>query len=373
MRAVTVVKKYLFVIALVCISTDMLWAARTQEQANIEVDTDTKDFAVVADSDGGELFWISILRQSSVESREESRANRQIELANMIQDLQGVSAASVVLGYDDVQSLWQSRKPMTACVTVDPTGYTLPQVTVDAIRRIVANATIGLNYERVTVINNITGTVCPALEVAFGGVDTAMMKEKVEGALGLLVATVSVSMQHPSEAIFQIPMRNDMRPHVRVSVPRSWVVKRSQQVGGSAIALNSIRQIVKGVVPNSVVDLLVVQDATISTNQNPTKESFAKQLAILVGLFTILLSGLVVNRRRRASEPTVVVGNREPMEEATRILQMDHQLARQTINALDGARKTQVLQAIVAINEQDIDVPNVQVQPCKEPELTQCG
>lgn len=373
MRAATVVKKYLFVIALVCISTDMLMAAGTQEQADIEVDTEDKDVAVAADSDERELFWISILRQSSVESRAKSRANRQIELANMIQDLRGVSVATVVLGYDDVQSQRQSHIPMTACVTVDPTGNTLPQVTVDSIRRIVANSTIGLNDEQVTVINNVTGAVCPDLEIALGGVDTAMMKERVEDALGLLVAAVSVSMQHPSEANFQIPMRNEMRPHVRVSVPHSWVAKRSQQDGGSAIALNSIRQIVKGVVPNSVVDLLVVQDATINTIQSPAKESFVKQLAILVGLFAIILSGIIVNRRRRTSEPAVVVDNREPMEEATRILQMDHQLARQTINALDGTRKTQVLQAIVAIDEQDIDVPNVQVQPCKEPEFTQSG
>ncbi|HIB20264.1 MAG TPA: hypothetical protein EYO32_01745, partial [Rhodospirillales bacterium] len=270
-----------------------------------------------------EPFWKQLLPKTSVQKRDEVRTSRQQELATMIGDLYGVHRATVVLSRDKGNSIGQARQQTTACVTVVPTNEFLPHETVNAIRELVAGATLGLEPTEVTVINNRTGSVCTDASTGEGfSIDTIALQHQIENSLGLIVATVSVQMERPSEDTLHIPWRNELQPSIQITLPNSWLMRRSEQVGNTQTVLSSIERIVQRIVPSAQCRISIIQDSPHVPVTVPTAESYAKQIALFIGLVAMLLSGVVVDRRRKPSAAVRSDRAVHPRKEAARILQM---------------------------------------------------
>jgi len=202
-------------------------------------------------------------------------------------------------------------------------------------------------------------------------IDTLLLEKKIDDALGLGVAIISVSMERPSEQEFSIPWRDNKRAVVRVTLPSTWITQRSKQLGSKEIALNSLRSIIDSVAPESTTTFHIVQSELVVPFQVPTSESYAKHIAVTVGLCVLLISGFVVDRRRRPFPEMVVQHVENPHEEAERILGMEHIEARQAIDSLQDHNKIKVLQAIVSQDAVHEETPVVHVQ--RQQELTTRG
>jgi len=364
------------VLGFVSIIIGILWSVNIGSQsggdeiiADLDVHTDK-----VPKITNEKSLWSQLIPKTSIQKRDEVRALRQQELSTLVMNLQGIASAFVVLSDDVGYSIGQAHRPMTACVTVVPTGGSLLTTTVNAIRHLIAGATTGLNVDQVTVINSSSGAITTGDQLdTMQPFNVIEARQEIEDALGLVVATVAVTMEQPNDGIFIIPWRNNLRPFVHITVPQSWVTRRSEQVGGREIALAPIQDIVRNVVPGAQLDIAVIRDAPIAIPLVATRESYAKQVVMLVGLLAIFLSGVVVDRNRRKQVHLVDRYLPHPKQAATRILEMEHHLACQAIDSLQGTYKFDVLHAIVASDDTQRDIPMVQVQQSKQLELTRCG
>jgi hypothetical protein len=257
---------------------------------------------------------------------------------------------------------------------VEPEDEALSSITLLAIRTIVADATSGLLVENVHVINSQMGAIVTGNNrVASRKNRASAVRKRIEMALGLTMATVFVKMHSDNAITEYIPWIDDATPIVRVTLPNSWVQKRASQVGTEEIVLATVIALAKEVVPTATVSITLVDDAVIATPLFVTTESYAKQIALGIGLAAVLLSGFVVDRRRRPQEITLVKNAESPEEEARKILELEHSLARHAIDALGGVRKVEVLRAIINSEELVEDMPVIEVKQGTQLELTKCG
>jgi len=322
----------------------------------------------------GESVWLQFLPKTSIEKRDAIRATRQNELAEMISTFAGVKHSTVLLSDAQQRGIGQPHIVMSACVMVEPEDGALSSITLLAIRTIVADATSGLLVENVHVINSQVGAIVTGNNrVATRKNRASAARKRIEMALGLTMATVSVKMQSDNAITEYIPWFDDATPIVRVTLPNSWVQKRASQVGTEETVLASVIALAKEAVPTATVSITLVQDAVIATPLFVTKESYAKQIAIGIGLAAVLLSGFVADRRRRPQEITIIKNAESPEEEARKILELEHSLARHAIDALGGVRKVEVLRAIINSEELVEDMPVVEVKQGAQLELTKCG
>jgi len=157
----------------------------------------------------------------------------------------------------------------------------------------------------------------------------------------------------------------------------------SVNIGGQEVVLHQPQPVV------SNVQLLPVQDAVIwyspmlpqtalqasdsVQSQSPAIESYLIQGSLLLSLIVVVLSTLLVGRRRISNEQVSEVQVKLPEVEAARILEMDHERARLAIAELRGACRMEVLQSIVELGDTPEDLPVVQVPAQEQLELTSCG
>jgi hypothetical protein len=195
------------------------------------------------------------------------------------------------------------------------------------------------------------------------------IRQKIDSALGLSVATISVSMVHPPASERAIPWREDRQPVVKLSLPSSWLSTRSEQLGGEDAVLHVLRSTILSVIPGSKIQFQIVQVPQTLLAVQPVTESYAKQIAIAVGLIAVLLSGCMIDRRRPQQETIVVRQVDHPSAEATRILQLEHSSAKTAIDALSGSYKVSVLRHIINTELNPDETPIVHIQRQEETEL----
>ncbi len=200
--------------------------------------------------------------------------------------------------------------------------------------------------------------------------NTEVIRQNIDAALGLSVATISVSLAQPPVSERLIPWREGKQPLVKLSLPSTWLASRSTQLGGEEEVLDVLRSTILSIVPGSKIQFQIVQEPQFMQAVQPVTESYAKQIAIAVGLVAVLLSGYMIDRRRPEQETIVVRQVDHPAVEANRILQLEHSAAKKAINALSGSYKISVLQQIanteLALNEP----PIVHIQRQNEGELS---
>lgn len=123
--------------------------------------------------------------------------------------------------------------------------------------------------------------------------------------------------------------------------------------------------------------LLSHQEVQNLTAVQPPSQTFFEseviQIIMILGLASVLLSGLVIVRRRKPQESLEADREVHPETVAARILELDHVQAREAIDLLSGARRIEVLRSIVELGDPPPDPPVVQVPERKQHELTQCG
>ncbi len=100
--------------------------------------------SVLVEEETKDPLWMKYMPKTSVEKRDAIRTSRQNELASMIEELNSVRKASVVLSDDVKQGIGQPHRQMSACVMVEPLVGPLTVATLKAIRTIVSDATSGL-------------------------------------------------------------------------------------------------------------------------------------------------------------------------------------------------------------------------------------
>ena len=368
-------KKTLFVFGVAGFTLGILWSVSTQSEnvravEPVEVgDNDVNEDEQLQIVSPDEPFWFQLMPKSSVTKRDEQRIVRQQELAEMITSLQGVRHAVVVLSDNETTGIGMPIRPMAACVSVDPTQPLVPSATVSAIQKLVASATTGLSSQSVLVINARTGMECsdevPALSAV---IHTEVLQENIERALGLRLADVTVSMETDADELV-VPFRTTAHPVVRITLPSSWVAKRSSHVGNKAVLLESLRAIISRVNPNARVDFQFVQDSRPHSSTQIPNESYAKNIAVALGLSAIMSSGFFATRRKGEEQGAHVQYVVSPVDEAIRILELGHEDAKKVIDTLHGPFKTRVLQAIID-SDDEREIPVIEVQ--RQLELSKC-
>jgi type III secretory pathway lipoprotein EscJ len=376
LQSSSTIKWATLLICFIAITLSILWAVGTQPDTvrddNLISDRVTLNRQAVEEKE--EPLWMKYMPKSSIEKRDATRTGRQNELASMIETINGIKSARVVLSDDSKQGIGQPHRVMSACVMVEPSDGPLTTSTLDAIRTIVSDATSGLSVDQVNVINTTLGVVSVGVPPWERSKRSAKeIRSQVESAIGLVTATVSVEMKRENTITKYIPWMDDSIPSIRVSLPQTWIDKRSRQVGGEAIALESIKNLVVEVVPDSNVSIVTVPNKTNSSPIALAEESYVKQATMIFGLVALLVSGYASDRRRRKEEVVILRDFGTPEEEAIKILQMEHELAKRTIDSLDGVRKIDVLRAIVSSEETHTELPVVEVAKGKQLELTKCG
>ena len=300
-------------------------------------------------------IWNQFLPKSASEKREESRAKRQLELAGMIKNLNGIARATVAISNEQPQGIGTAHIPMTACVTLQPSGGTVfKPTTIQAVRLLVANATTGLEIDNVTVINSLSGAVCECEDAYVAlPLDLQSIQNEVEDAIGLPVATITVKLLKPEAGLAPVPWRSNAQPLIQVTLPESWVVKRARQVGSAATALMMIENYIYQTIPGVAVTIDVIKDPVLAKTVEPTTEFYAKQLVVVFGLLSLFTLTLLVNRRNAHWVGIETTQAMTPVDEASMIVEMEHHHACKAIDALHGARKIAVLRAIVSIETYD--------------------
>jgi hypothetical protein len=371
-------KKSLFVFGFIGFTAGILWSVNIDYEDQVtdanDIESSSTHFAMDEEQEEtkDKPFWSQLMPKTSIEKRDELRSSRQREIASMIDSIHGVSNTTVVLSDNEVAGIGTPRRPMTACVSVEPTSGMLPLATIKAIQKLVAGATNGLSIEQVTVIDILTGAECSDLTLtSIPQVKTDLLQKRVEAALGLNTAKVTVLLKRPDSSEVLIPWNDDAKPFIQIALPTSWIVKKGKQVGGEKIALDTLRTTIASISPESKVEFQIVEDQFASTGQVSEENSIAKQVALVIGLLALLGIGFITDRRRRPRETVVFKQVEHPYEEARQILAMDFEVAKKTIDALKGPRKFKVLQAIVEAETDTPEVPVVQVQKQKSPKQKQ--
>ena len=372
-------KQAMLLLGFIGFTAGILWSvsgrATSVEHPTAEVSIEPET-ASEESKDTSQSRWLAFMPKTSVEKRDSVRSARQDELAEMIRNFSGVKKATVLLSDDQKQGIGQPNRRMTACVMVEPTAETIPSETIVAIRTIVADATSGLFTENVDVINSKLGALATGKPSAVRTkYQASQIRTDIERALGLTMASISVRLQRENDVTEYIPWIDESTPFVRVSLPQSWLQKRSEQVGDKALVLNSLEAMVREVAPRAEITISVVEDQATVVPLANSKEYYVKQVALFVGVFLILGAGLLPERRRREQETVYCSLADSPKEEAEKILQMEHFLARKAIDSLEGVRKVEVLRAIIASDVPDVpeELPVVEVKTGTQLELTNCG
>ncbi|MBC8310459.1 MAG: hypothetical protein ISR75_01375 [Phycisphaerales bacterium] len=365
-------KKSLFAFGFIGFTAGILWSVNIDYEDQVtdanDIESSSTHFAMDEEQEEtkDKPFWSQLMPKTSIEKRDELRSSRQREIASMIDSLHGVSNTTVVLSDNEVTGIGTPRRPMTACVSVEPTNGMLPFATIKAIQKLVSGATAGLSTEQVTVIDAFTGAECSDVTLTrMPQVKTDLLQKRIEAALGLSTAKVTVLLKRPDSSEVLIPWNDDAKPFIQIALPTSWIVNKGKQVGGEKIALDTLRTTVASISPESKVEFQIVDDQLASTGQVPEENSSAKQVALVIGLLALLVAGFIADRRRRPRETVVFKQIEHPYEEARQILAMDFEVAKKTIDALKGPRKFKVLQAIVEAETDATEIPVVQVQKQK--------
>lgn len=371
------VKRPLLLLGFIGFTAGILWSVQTEEvipeAESVPVETQQEATSQTAAS-ANEPLWLKYMPKTSVEKRDAVRTNRQNELAGMIATMYGIKKATVVLSDDSKQGIGQPHREMSACVMVEPTSGPLTTSTLRAIRMVVSDATSGLQAKNVNVINTTLGVVSIGVpSLGTPALSATEIRARVEESIGLAFATISVTMQRDYPITEFIPWMDDATPAIRISLPQAWIDKRSLQVGSKEVALGAIKNLVHEVAPEATIEIVAVAGISPSPLLLETNESYAKQIVLMVGILAVLLSGFATDRKRRKEEVVVVRSAGTPVEEANAILQMEHSLARGAIDSLEGARKIEVLLAILLTDESAQDMPVVEVAKGKQLELTKCG
>lgn len=195
------------------------------------------------------------------------------------------------------------------------------------------------------------------------------MRKGIENALGVRTAVVKVTSEYPPFDEFAIPLRDTKQIAVYVTLPSTWVMKRSSQIGSKEIAVDSLRTIIASVVPNAKISFHIVEVPPTVITAAPTQESYAKQIVLLVGLFGLLFASFIVDHRKSPTEHTNAIQFDNPSKEAKRILEMSYGEAVHAIDALQGEHKMDILQSIVSYETPLEDPPVIQV--ASKPELAE--
>ena len=116
-----------------------------------------------------------------------------------------------------------------------------------------------------------------------------------------------------------------------------------------------------------------IQASDSVQSQTSTIESYLIQGSLLLSLILVVLSTLLVGRKRIPKGQVAAVKAKLPEVEAARILEMDHERARFAIAELRGAHRMEVLQSIVELGDTPEDIPVVQVPSQEQLELTSCS
>lgn len=197
------------------------------------------------------------------------------------------------------------------------------------------------------------------------------LRQQIDDKLGVRAATVRVSFERPTFDEVRIPWRDTKRHVVRVTLPSSWVTKRTSQVGSEKVVMESLQTIISTLLPNSRTTFRVIQDSPSVLLSPSTQESYAKQVVLLIGLFGVLFSSFIVDHRSSPREKEKAQSNENPIEAARRIVKLPHSEAVREIDMLHGQHQINVLRSIVAFESKREAAPIVQVK--KQVELHEPG
>ena len=201
-------------------------------------------------------------------------------------------------------------------------------------------------------------------------IDLAQMHDQVENAIGLAAATVTVTLVEPDTGITPIPWRSNLQPHIQIALPQSWILQRASQIGDDSTPFHLIENIIQQTVPGATFTIEIVETPVIAKTIDPSPEQFAKELVVIIGLFSLLTLGFFVNRRKAEYEKSMMPHVISVEAEANAILNMEFSMAKQTIDAIVGTRKFAVLRAIVSLANQQESHPVVQVPMKQTQEVT---
>ena len=191
-------------------------------------------------------------------------------------------------------------------------------------------------------------------------IDITSLKVKVEKAIGLAIATVNVRLENPSSQSIVIPWRGNAFPVVQVALPQSWLAKQAKQRGSQFVVLTDIEYKVLQILPEARVDIQLIQDPVLLAVKPSGTTYFAKHFAILFGLFTLFIASAIVSRRK-TNEQILLKHIVQPASvDASEILQMKHELAKQAINDLKGVRRIAVLQAIAQSEVEEFPIVHIE-------------
>ena len=197
------------------------------------------------------------------------------------------------------------------------------------------------------------------------------VRRNIENALGLTAASVRVTLENQPPGEIAIPWREHKQPVVQVSLPSSWVVKRTAQVGSKDTVFESLRTIIASVVPGSKTTFHIVQVSPSTPPYVASQESYAKQIVLLIGLFGLLFASFIVDHRKSPSEIQIIRNIENPTEDAQRILELSYDEAIHAIDALSDPHKINVLRSIAAYDVKREETPVVQVE--KQTERIECS
>ena len=318
-----------------------------------------------------ESIWGQFIPKSQAQQRIDHRLALQSELAKLIVGQSGIEQAHVVLSLPESQGLGRRFEPPTACVTITPSSTVpLTAEAIESVTRLVASGVSGLSAEDVTVVDNSrgmirTGSIQPTLNLKQHSESTRIA---VEEALGLIAATVHVTMVSPPQGATFIPWIDNKKPNVQLTLPRSWITRRASQVGGVQVVLNNITRIAQAAAPGADVQIAIINDPALAGTDEQTAQSSAKQWALIIGLTTLLLTGTIGHRRKQTRTPTTKPAM-HVAQEAAFILSLPYGQARVAIDALSGPKQRAVLETITSTAE----TPIVEIPARKVPDLVRCG
>lgn len=290
----------------------------------------------------GSEFWMTGTQQ-----REQARKARHRELATMIEEMAGIDSASVVVSESEARSgIGQPHRTPTACVMITPRGNTVPPSIVNAIAHLVAGATSGLDARDVEVVDARNGYVCSRIEPPAASPDEReYVTTTLTQSLGLPSSAIDIRREIAGGQGVFIPWRNPaaQRLAVTVTLPRSWLAGRD-----AAAAFRSIRAAILATATEEAPRITLrlappSGEIPAGTDTGPS----GQQVALLLALVAILLSGWSVARRRSTSTVAQQPHRISPSRSATRLLQMPHDRARGMLESMPRHRRMDVLRAIV--------------------------
>ena len=219
-----------------------------------------------------------------------------------------------------------------------------------------------VKFKCISILLIVFGSSPPiqAASSSQGVADITSLKVKVEKELGLAVAIVNVRLENPSPQSIIVPLRGNAFPIVQIALPQSWLAKQGKQRGSQFAVLMDVEHKVLQILPGARVDIQLIQDPILLSTKPVGTIYFAKNFAILLGLCALFLTSVIASRRKSNEQILHQPIERSASIDASEILQMKHELAKQAIDDLKGVRRIAVLQAI-ALSEVE-ELPVVQIE-----------